>query len=122
MENRQRNVVNLSQFDKPRQLLSPGEVALLLKDCRDRLISAVEHVWGETRVQVENDLIDLAENSPILENRNLYYQAQGLLRNRNESLNAGLRRNFVVLVESRIRSTREAAAASVEITADLDLS
>ncbi len=122
MENRQRNVVNLSQFDKPRQLLSPGEVALLLKDCRDRLISAVEHVWGETRVQVENDLIDLAENSPILENRNLYYQAQGLLRNRNESLNAGLRKNFIVLVETHIRSTREAAAVPVEITADLDLS
>ena len=122
MENRQRNVVNLSQFDKPRQLLSPGEVQLLLKECRDRLIGAVEQVWSETRVQVENDLIDLAENSPILENRNLYYQAQGLLRNRNESLNAALRKHFIVAVETQIRGSRDEATASAEISSDLDLS
>ncbi len=122
MENRQRNVVNLSQFDKPRQLLSSGEVNLLLKECRDRLMKAVDQVWSEKRVQVENDLIDLAENSPILENRNLYYQAQGLLRNRNESLNAGLRKHFIVAVEAELRGNRNTATASAEITSDLDLS
>ncbi|MHB1676054.1 MAG: DUF1631 domain-containing protein [Sulfuriferula sp.] len=122
MENSQRNVVNLSQFDKARKLLSPAEVLLLLNECRDRLMAAVEQVWNEKRGQIENDLLDLAENSPILENRNLYYQAQGLLRNRSESLTGALRTHYIATVDAQVRGSHDTASSSAEFSSDLDLS
>ncbi len=122
MENSQRNVVNLAQFDKNRKLLSPAEVLMLLNECRDRLIGAVEKVWGERRVQIEDDLLDLAENSPMLENRNWYYQAQGLLRNRSESLTAALRSQFIARVDVQVRGVNLGYAAMSEFSDDLDLS
>lgn len=106
IENSQRNVVSLSQFDKIRNLLSPAEVLALLNECRNRMITEIDHVWNDRRDQIEDDLLSLADRSPILETRNLYYMAQGLLRNRNESLTAALRHQFLSNFDTQIRGGR----------------
>ena len=122
MDNRQHNVVNLTQFDKNRKMLSPAEILLLLNECRDRLIGSIEQTWGEKRTRIENDLLDIAENSPILENRNWYYQAQGLLRNRNESLTSALRSHFTARVDSQVRGSVAGIFGVQDSEFDLDLS
>lgn len=94
IENSQRNVVSLSQFDKSRNIMSPAEALVLLNECRDRMINEIDHVWNSKRDQIEDDLLGLADRSPILETRNLYYLSQGLLRNRNESLSSAIRAQF----------------------------
>ncbi len=112
MESAQRNVVSLSQYDKSRKGVSPGEALALLNECRDRLTAAIEHTWNDQRDAIELSLLSVGENSPILENRNWYYQAQGLLRQRNESLMSGLRNRIAAritaLIEGHLAGETEA--------------
>lgn len=99
MDSTQSNVVNLAHFDKGRKTLSPFDALTLLNQCRDRLVQAIEHVWNEQRDAIEMSLMAAGDNSPILENRNWYYQAQSLLRHRNESLVTGFRKQIVAKLE-----------------------
>ena len=66
IENSHRNVVSLSQFDKARNVMSPAEVLALLNECRDRMIAEIDRVWNDKRDQIEDDLLALADRSPIL--------------------------------------------------------
>ncbi|WP_124948647.1 DUF1631 domain-containing protein [Sulfuriferula thiophila] len=122
IENSQRNVVSLSQFDKTRNILSPAEVLILLNECRDRMINEIDRVWNDKRDQIEDDLLNLADRSPILENRNLYYLAQGLLRNRNESLTAALRKQFVSSFDALVRGGVAAEPSGLSSAFDMSLS
>ena len=122
IENSQRNVVSLSQFDKTRNILSPAEVLILFNECRDRMINEIDRVWNDKRDQIEDDLLNLADRSPILENRNLYYLAQGLLRNRNESLTAALRKQFVTNFDAQVRGGVAAESSALSSAFDMSLS
>jgi hypothetical protein len=122
MEKSQRNVVSLSQFDKSRNVLSPADVLALLNDCRDRMINEIDRVWNDSRDRIEDDLLSLADRSPILETRNLYYLAQGLLRTRNESLTAALRSKFMTGFDEQVRGGITAEVNSPNSAFDLNLS
>ena len=122
IENSHRNVVSLSQFDKARNVMSPAEVLALLNECRDRMIAEIDRVWNDKRDQIEDDLLALADRSPILETRNLYYQAQSLLRNRNESLSAALRNQFLAKFDAQVRGGIVAESGSRNSAFDLNLS
>lgn len=103
IENSQRNVVSLSQFDKSRNVMSPADALVLLNECRDRMINEIDLVWNSKRDQIEDELLGLADRSPILETRNLYYLSQGLLRNRNESLSSAIRAQFRANFDTQVR-------------------
>lgn len=122
IENSHRNVVSLSQFDKSRNVMSPAEVLALLHECRDRMITEIDRVWNDKRDQIEDDLLGLADRSPILETRNLYYQAQSLLRNRNESLSAALRKQFLTKFDAQVRGGITAESGNQSSAFDLNLS
>jgi hypothetical protein len=117
----QRNVVNLSQFDKSRNVLSAAEVLFILHQCRDQLCIEVDRVWNERRGQIEDDLLNFADRSPLLETRNLYYAVQNLLRNRNESLSVALRSQFVMQFDKQIQvdAQVEKTASSVDLNLSL---
>lgn len=115
----QHNVVSLSQFDKSRNVLSAVEVLVVLNACRDQLITAVDLVWNERRDKIEDDLLDFADRSPLLDTRNLYYAAQSLLRNRNESLSTAIRQQFVQQFDMQVRG--EPQAEKLDVGVDLDL-
>lgn len=117
----QRNVVPLPQFDKSRNVLSAADVLVVLNACRDQLITAVDVVWNERRDQIEDDLLDFADRSPILETRNLYYAAQSLLRNRNESLSTAIRKQFAQQFDKQVRGDQQAEKPNVSIDLDLTL-
>ncbi len=117
----QRNVVPLPQFDKSRNVLSAADVLVVLNACRDQLITAVDLVWSERRNQIEDDLLDFADRSPILETRNLYYAAQSLLRNRNESLSTAIRKQFDQQFDKQVRGDQQAEKPNVNIDLDLTL-
>lgn len=99
----QRNVVNISQFDRSRRTLTPAEALALLHACRDQTIDAVCGAWQEKGPQVEDTLLANAAQSPTLETRNLYYAAQEILHNRGEALALALRNCFLESLERQLR-------------------
>lgn len=101
----QRNVVNISQFDRSRRTLTPAEALALLHACRDQTIEAVCHAWQEKGALVEDTLLANASQSPTLETRNLYYAAQGIVHNRGEALTLALRKHFIESFERQIRNS-----------------
>ena len=120
----QRNVVSLPQFDKSRHMLSPAEVLIILNQCCNQLITEVGSAWNEKRDQIEDDLLNFADRSPLLETRNLYYAAQSLLRNRNESLSAALRMQFVTQFDKHIQGgdvLDKTESSALELDLDLSL-
>lgn len=121
IENNQRNVVSLSQFDKIRNLMSSADVLALLNECRNRMLAEIDHVWNDGRDQIEDELLSLADRSPILETRNLYYMAQGLLRNRNETLSTALRHQFLSNFDAQIRGGRTEEISPQHAAFDLNL-
>lgn len=94
MKNTQSNVVSLAQYDASGNKFAPAEMLALLNECRDRLCASIERVWNERREAMEMTLLSTGDNSPILENRNWYFQAQSVLRQRNETLMSALRRHI----------------------------
>lgn len=121
MENAQSNVVNLAQFDKGKKALNPADALALLNQCRDRFILAIEHVWNEQRDAIEMNLVAAGDNSPILENRNWYFQAQNLLRHRNESLVTGFRKQITSKLEKLAQVRAQHSANNESIIDDLSL-
>ena len=75
------NVVNLSQFGGGRRQ-SRAEALVLLNECRNRLVEGVSRLLTRQSEAMENVLLNMAERSPLLETRNLYYAAQSTLNRR----------------------------------------
>jgi hypothetical protein len=117
----QRNVVSLPQFDKSKNVLSATDVQLVLNACRDQLITAVDLIWNEHRDQIEDDLLDLADRSPLIETRNLYYAAQSLLRNRNESLSTAIRLKFTQQFDKQVSGDQQTEKPDFSMGLDLTL-
>lgn len=82
-------VVNLNQFERSRRPQISPETLALLHGSRDLLIEGATRTLTRQTEAMENALISMAERSPLLETRNAYYSAQGLLnRQANELLSA----------------------------------
>ncbi|MHB1216360.1 MAG: DUF1631 domain-containing protein [Thiobacillus sp.] len=82
-------VVNLNQFERSRRAQVSPETLSILHGCRDLLIEGATRVLTRQTEAMENTLLAMADRSPLLDTRNTYYGAQGILNKRaNELLSA----------------------------------
>lgn len=79
------NVVSLNEYGKRRTTVS-AEYQAILNECRDLLASGLARVLSRQAEAMENSLLSLADRSPLLETRNLYFGAQGILHQRGTEL------------------------------------
>lgn len=110
-------VVNLNQYERSRRPQISPETLALLHASRDLLIEGATRTLTRQTEAMENALISMAERSPLLETRNAYYSAQGLLnRQANELLSAckdAYYRAFDTLTNG---SEKPAAAELIELS------
>jgi hypothetical protein len=86
-------VVNLNQFDRSRRASSglqvSAETLTMLNDCRDQLIEGATRTLTHQMEAMEGTLLAMADRAPLLDTRNVYYGAQGILNKQaNELLSA----------------------------------
>jgi hypothetical protein len=82
-------VVNLNQFERSRRAQVSAETLSVLHGCRDLLIEGATRVLTRQTEAMENTLLAMADRSPLLDTRNTYYGAQGILNKQaNELLSA----------------------------------
>jgi len=86
-------VVNLNQFDRSRRASSgvqvSAETLTMLNDCRDQLIEGATRTLTHQIEAMESTLLAMADRAPLLDTRNVYYGAQGILNKQaNELLSA----------------------------------
>lgn len=82
-------VVNLNQFERSRRAQVSSETLGMLHDSRDLLIEGATRVLTRQTEAMENTLLAMADRSPLLETRNSFYGAQGVLNKQaNELLSA----------------------------------
>ncbi|MEW5967058.1 MAG: DUF1631 domain-containing protein [Pseudomonadota bacterium] len=82
-------VVNLNQYERSRRSQISAEMLGILHRCRDTLIESAARVLTRQTEAMENALLAMADRAPLLETRNSYYDAQGVLnRQANELLSA----------------------------------
>ncbi len=110
VQNGSANVVSLSRFDRSRRGITSADALALLHECRDQLVSAIAQAWQDHRDTIEMRLLSEGEHTPILESRDWYFQAQGLLRTRSESLMSAFRRQLGLRLEQLVRPDRRPAA------------
>jgi hypothetical protein len=79
-------VVNLNQFERSRRSQVSPEILSTLHGCRDLLIEGATRVLTRQSEAMENALLAMAERSPLLDTRNSYYGAQGILNRRANEL------------------------------------
>ncbi|MDP2028404.1 MAG: DUF1631 domain-containing protein [Thiobacillus sp.] len=88
-------VVNLNQFERSRRTpagtgsQASAETLTMLHDCRDQLIEGATRTLTRQTEAMEGTLLAMADRSPLLNTRNTYYGAQGILNKQaNELLSA----------------------------------
>jgi hypothetical protein len=82
-------VVNLNQFERSRRAQVSAETLNILHGSRDLLIEGAARALTRQTEAMENALLAMAERAPLLETRNAYYSAQGILNKQaNELLSA----------------------------------
>ena len=88
-------VVNLNQFERSRRntggagTQASAETLTLLHDCRDQLIEGATRTLTHQVEGIESTLLAMADRAPLLDTRNIYFGAQGILNKQtNELLSA----------------------------------
>ncbi|ODU51176.1 MAG: hypothetical protein ABS92_00595, partial [Thiobacillus sp. SCN 63-374] len=82
-------VVNLNQFERTRRAQVSAETLSVLHGSRDLLIEGAARVLTRQAEAMENTLLAMADRTPLLDARNTYYAAQGILNKQaNELLSA----------------------------------
>ncbi|MHB1187740.1 DUF1631 domain-containing protein [Thiobacillus sp.] len=82
-------VVNLNQFERSRRAQLSAEALTILHGSRDLLIEGATRALTRQTEAMENALLAMAERAPLMETRNSYFDAQGVLnRQANELLSA----------------------------------
>lgn len=90
----QKNIVMMSQFEKPR--IVPGTSgAFLLNDCRDLAASRLVSALASMMARSQDDFFDLSEQSQHYEMHNLYMEAMTLVRDRQGAIGAEFKQQFV---------------------------
>jgi hypothetical protein len=88
------NVVSLNEYGKRRTPVSTEHQAILT-ECRELLAGGLARVLSRQAEAMENSLVSLADRSPLLETRNLYFGAQGILHQRGTELFQACKEAFV---------------------------
>jgi hypothetical protein len=103
-------VVNLNQYERSRNAQVSAETLSFLHGSRDLLIEGATRALTRQTEAMENALLAMAERAPLLETRNSYYSAQGILnRQANELLTAckdAYFRNFTNFVQGRDKAAQ----------------
>jgi hypothetical protein len=119
-------VVNLNQFERSRRAQVSAETLSILHGGRDLLIEGATRALTRQTEAMENALLAMAERAPLLETRNAYYNAQGILnRQANELLSAckeAYYRSFSDFVQGRNKeATLELSELSLMGDQDFEL-
>ena len=107
------NVVNLNEFGSGRRR-SRAEAVVLLNECRNRLVEGVSRLLTRQAEAMENVLLSMAERSPLLETRNLYYAAQNTLNRRANEAFIACKQSYLQAFDSAVLSTEHARAPKGE--------
>ncbi|NWG39795.1 MAG: DUF1631 domain-containing protein [Hydrogenophilaceae bacterium] len=98
------NVVSLNEYGKRRTPIS-AEHQAMLAESRDILANGIARVLSRQSEAMENSLISLADRSPLMETRNLYFGAQGILNQQGTELFLSCKQAFVRAFDEQTQST-----------------
>lgn len=99
----EQKVVNLNEYGKRRTPISAEYQAILI-ECRDMLASGMARVLSRQAEAMEHSLISLADRSPLMETRNLYFGAQGILNQKGTELFQACKQAFLKAFDSQVQS------------------
>lgn len=105
------NIVNLNDYGK-RRLPVSAEYQATLEECRDLLANGMARVLSRQSEAMENSLISLADRSPLIETRNLYFGAQGLLNQQCIEIFQVCKQAFLKKFDQQIQSAIDGRANS----------
>jgi hypothetical protein len=106
------NVVNLNDFGTPRRYVNRAESLALLHTCRDQLIEGVSRILTRQAEAMENALLAQAERAPLLETRNLFYDAQSVLNTRANEAILACKRDFLSAFDQATAGSTDAGRAA----------
>lgn len=104
------NVIKLTSGETARRLAYP-EALKLYHACRERLLAAIEQSFFAQSGPLQDRLMEAAESAPTMDMRNVYYAAQGVLRDRSRELSQAL----ATLLPSDPQSHPTVARASLSL-------
>ena len=97
----QKNIVMMSQFDRPRSI--PGTSMPVLNDCRDMAVSRLAQALTQMMDKAVDELFELSEQATHYEMRNLYMEAIGVARDQRGLIEAGFKQSFIQDFNQEIR-------------------
>jgi len=104
-------VVNLNEFERSRRAQVSAETLTILHGSRDLLIEGATRVLTRQTEAMENTLLAMADRSPLLETRNTYYGAQGILNKQANELLSACKDRYCQVFNDFIHNRREKIAA-----------
>ena len=106
-------VVNLNQFERSRRAQVSAETLSILHGCRDLLIEGATRVLTRQTEAMESTLLAMADRSPLLDTRNSYYGAQGILNKRANELLSGCKDAYCQTFNDFAHNREKPAAAEL---------
>lgn len=98
-------VVKFNQYERGRRSQPAAESLAALHACRDMLIEGVSRMLTRQTEAMENTLLAMADRSPLLETRNVYYGAQGILNKQSNALLAACQDAYLTSFDTRSRKS-----------------
>jgi hypothetical protein len=106
-------VVNLNQFERARRSQLTAESLALLHACRDQLIEGTARGLTRHTEAMENALLAMAERSPLLNERNIYYSAQSVLNKQANELLSACKDAYCTSFDSFVQGRERGASADL---------
>ena len=103
-------VVNLNQFERSRRAQVSAETLAILHGGRDLLIEGATRVLTRQAEAMENTLLAMADRSPLLDTRNTYYGAQGILNKQANELRSACKEAYCQAFNDRVHNREKPAA------------
>lgn len=107
------NVISLNEYGKRRTPISAEHQAILIES-RDLLANGIARVLSRQAEAMENSLISLADRSPLMETRNLYFGAQGILNQQGNELFLACKQTFVKAFDEQILSSEPGKTTGID--------
>ncbi len=106
------NVVSISELGTARRYVNRADSLALLHACRDQLIEGVSRIITRQTEAMGNALLAQAERAPLLETRNLFYEAQSMLNTRANEVILACKRDFLSSFDQTTSSSPETTRAA----------
>ena len=110
-----RNIVHMSQFERPRGASSSSSTSLL-HDSRDLAATQLSKALSDMMTKAADDLFDLAEGAAGFEMRNLYMEAMSLARDKRDCVESAFRKQFVQLFTREARKDKNASSTTLSLS------